>query len=109
MWQNSDGSSLSNSRLINLPFTDDNVTSVSVGLLVIGAMRRDTGIYRCSVNSSIGNFTRNVTMIIQCKHVCITITNFKMSRSMLVMLVQKFGHHFWSFPTTVLNSYYCVN
>ena len=88
MWQNSDGSSLSNSRLINLPFTGGNVTSVSVGLLVIGAMREDTGIYRCSANSSIGNFTRNVIMIIQCKHVvhvCITITNFRMSRLMFVV------------------------
>ena len=44
-----------------------NVTSVSVELMVIGAMRVDTGMYRCSANNSIGSTTVDVTIIIQCK------------------------------------------
>ena len=74
VWQNSDGSSLSNNRLIsgdpmNISFTGvGNVTSVSVELMVIGAMRVDTGMYRCSVNNIVNNTTRNIVLTIQCKY-----------------------------------------
>ena len=44
-----------------------NVTSVSVELMVTGAMRVDTGMYRCSANNSVGTTTVDVTIIIQCK------------------------------------------
>ena len=72
VWQNSDGSSLSNNRLVSgSPVISStgvgNVSSVSVELMVIGAMRVDTGMYRCSANNSISNATRNITIIIQCK------------------------------------------
>ena len=73
IWQNSDGSSLSNSRLIsgspvNISSTGvGNVTSVSVELMVIGAMRVDTGMYRCSANNSVSNTTRNISITVQCK------------------------------------------
>ena len=80
--QNSDGSSLSNNRLVsgspvNISSTGvGNVTSVSVELMVIGAMRVDTGMYRCSANNSIGSDVAvNIILIIQCKcliYVCIT-------------------------------------
>ena len=73
VWQNSDGSSLSNNRLVsgspvNMPTGVGNVTSVSVELMVIGAMRVDTGMYRCSANNSINSIytTRNISITIQC-------------------------------------------
>ena len=73
VWQNSDGSSLSNNRLlsgspVNVSSTGvGNVTRVSVELMVIGAMRVDTGMYRCSANNSVGNTTRNIIITLQCK------------------------------------------
>ena len=73
VWQNSDGSSLSNNRLVsgspvNISSTGvGNVTSVSVELMVIGAMRVDTGMYRCSANNSVNSTTRNITITVQCK------------------------------------------
>jgi len=73
VWQNSDGSSLSNSRLIsgnpvNISSTGvGNVTNVSVELMMIGAMRVDTGIYRCSANNSVNTSAKNIDIIIQCK------------------------------------------
>ena len=73
VWQNSDGSSLSNNRLVsgspvNMPTGVGNVTSVSVQLMVIGAMRVDTGMYRCSANNSLSSTTRNINITVQCKH-----------------------------------------
>ena len=73
VWQNSDGSSLSNNRLVsgspvNTSSTGvGNVTSVSVELMVIGAMRVDTGMYRCSANNSVSSTTRNISITVQCK------------------------------------------
>ena len=73
VWQNSDGSSLSNNRLVsgspvNISSTGvGNVTSVSVELMVIGAMRVDTGMYRCSANNSVSSTTRNINITIHCK------------------------------------------
>ena len=72
VWQNSDGSSLSNNRLVsgspvNIPTGVGNVTSVSVELMVIGAMRVDTGMYRCSANNSVNSTTRNINITVQCK------------------------------------------
>ena len=73
VWQNSDGSILSNNRLVsgspvNMPTGVGNVTSVSVELMVIGAMRIDTGMYRCSANNSVSSTTRNINITVQCKH-----------------------------------------
>ena len=74
VWQNSDGSSLSNNRLVfgslvNISSTGvGNVTSVSVELMVIGTMRMvDTGMYRCSANNSVSSTTRNISITVQCK------------------------------------------
>ena len=73
VWQNSDGSSLSNMRLVSgsevmSPTGVGNVTSVSVELMVTGAMRVDTGMYTCSASSGGGNDTDvTVIVIIQCK------------------------------------------
>ena len=74
VWQNSDGSSLSNNRLISgSPVISStgvgNVSSVSVELMVIGAMRVDTGMYRCSANNSVDNTYRNISITVQCKFV----------------------------------------
>ena len=72
-WQSSDGSSLSNNRLmsgspVNMPTGVGNVTSVSVELIVTGAMRVDTGMYRCSASNGIGDDTAvNISLTIQCK------------------------------------------
>ena len=73
IWQNSDGSSLSNNRLVsgspvNISSTGvGNVSSVSVELMVIGAMRVDSGMYRCSANNSVNDTTGNITITVQCK------------------------------------------
>ena len=73
VWQNSDGSSLSNNRLVsgdpmNISSTGvGNVTSVSVELMVMGVMRVDTGMYRCSANNSISSTIRNISITVQCK------------------------------------------
>ena len=72
VWQNSDGSSLSDNRLVsgspvNIPTGVGNVTNVSVELMVIGAMRIDTGMYRCSANNSVSNTTSTISITVQCK------------------------------------------
>ena len=72
VWQNSDGSSLSNNRLVSgSPVISStgvgNVSSVSVELMVIGAMRVDSGMYRCLANNSVNSTTRNITITVQCK------------------------------------------
>ena len=82
VWQNSDGSSLSNNRLVsgspvNISSTGvGNVTSVSVELMVIGAMRVDTGMYRCSANNSVNSTTRNITITVQCKLKAMSTHNY---------------------------------
>ena len=73
VWQNSDGNSLNNNRLVsgipmNMSTGVGNVSSVSVELMVIGAMREDTGMYRCSANNSVGSNTSNITITVQCKY-----------------------------------------
>ena len=74
VWQNSDGSSLSNNRLVsgspvNISSTGvGNVTSVSVELMVIGAMRVDTGMYRCSANNILNVTAVKISITIQCKY-----------------------------------------
>ena len=74
VWQNSDGSSLSNSRLVpggpvNISSTGDgNVTSISVELMVIEAMRVDTGMYICSANNTLNTTAVNTNITIQCKY-----------------------------------------
>ena len=70
VWQNSDGSSLSNNRLVSgspVNISSTGVGNVSVELMVIGAMRVDTGMYRCSASNSISNTTRNISITVQCK------------------------------------------
>ena len=72
VWQNSDGSSLSNNRLASgSPIISStgvgNVSSISVELMVIGALRVDTGIYRCSADNGVNSTTRNVVITVQCK------------------------------------------
>ena len=73
VWQNSDGSSLNNNRLVsgspvNMSTGVGNVSNVSVELMVIGAMRVvDSGMYRCSANNIVGSTTRNINITIQCK------------------------------------------
>ena len=72
VWQNSDGSSLSNNRLVSgSPVITStgvgNVTSISVKLMVIGAMRTDTGMYRCSASNSVNDTTRNINITVEGK------------------------------------------
>ena len=71
VWQNSDGSSLSNNRLVSgNPVISStgigNVTSVSVELMMIGTMRADNGTYTCSANNSVSSTTRIITITVQC-------------------------------------------
>ena len=67
VWQNSDGSSLSNNRLVSGSPVNMSTGVGSVELMVIGAMRVDTGMYRCSANNGIGNNATNISLTIQCK------------------------------------------
>ena len=39
-----------------------NVSSVSIELMVVGALRVDSGMYRCTANNSIGSTIRNITI-----------------------------------------------
>ena len=76
-WENSDGSSLNNNRLVSgSPVISStgvgNMSSVSVELMVIGALRVDSGIYRCSANNSVGSTIRNINIITLCKY-CVLI------------------------------------
>ena len=74
VWQNSDGSSLSNLRLVSgsevMSSTGvGNVTSVSAELMVTGAMRVDTGMYTCSASNIVSNDTDvTVNITIQCEY-----------------------------------------
>ena len=82
LWQNSDGSSLSNNRLVSGPVNVSstgvgNETSVSVELMVIGAMREDTGMYRCSANNSVSSTSRNINIIVQCKQAIVYVHMYK--------------------------------
>ena len=72
VWQNSDGSSLSNNRLVSgSPVISStgigNESSVSVELMVTRAMKIDSGMYICSASNNISNATKNVNITIQCK------------------------------------------
>jgi len=68
VWQNID----SNDRLMSgtamiSPTGVGNVTSVSVELMVTGAMRVDTGMYTCSVSNILNSISRNINITVQCK------------------------------------------
>ena len=77
VWQDSDGSSLSNDRLVssspvyniyNISSTGvGNMSSVSVELMVIGAMRVDSGMYICTANNSVSSAASNINITVQCK------------------------------------------
>ena len=72
VWQNNDGSSLNNNRLVssgpmNISTGVGNVNTVSVELIVIGATREDTGVYRCSASNTVSSTTRSIYIIVQCK------------------------------------------
>ena len=71
VWLNSNGSSLSNNRLISgSPVISStgvgNVTSVSVELMVMGALRVDTGMYSCSAINNINSTMRDISFTVQC-------------------------------------------
>ena len=73
VWQNSDGCRLNNNRILSggpvISSTGvGNVSSVSVELMVVGAMKVDTGMYRCSANDGVHSITRNIRITVQCKH-----------------------------------------
>ena len=71
-----------------------NLSSVSVELMVIGAMRVDTGMYTCSVSNIIGSVTRSITITVQCKFVihihakclCTYIYNYHKSKIPLSLI-----------------------
>ena len=70
VWQNID----SNNRLMSgtpmiSPTGVGNVTSVSVELMVTGAMRRDSGMYTCSAINFISSDTTNIAITVHCKWV----------------------------------------
>ena len=92
VWQNSDGSSLSNNRLVsgssvNISSTGvGNVSSISVELMVIGAMRVNSGMYRCSANNSVSNTTRNITFTVHCKLIILYVRIFWLFTLLLLLM-----------------------
>ena len=72
VWLNSDGSKLINSRIKSgTPIISSagigNVSVISLELILIGAMRGDTGMYRCSATNAINSTARNIIIILQGK------------------------------------------
>ena len=72
VWQNNDGSGLSNNRLVSgIPVISStgvgNVTSVSVELRVIGAMMVDSGLYRCLATNAINSTSRSIVISVRGK------------------------------------------
>ena len=54
-----------------------NVTSVNVELMVIGAMRVDTGLYRCSADNVVSSTSTTIVIIVKGKNHCVKlITTF---------------------------------
>ena len=64
----SDRASTANMSMLT---NEGNVTNVTVDLIFTGTYREDTGVYECSVSNLLNNITRNISLIIQCKYVCI--------------------------------------
>ena len=56
---------------MSLSTNEGNVTNVTVDLIFTGAYREDTGVYECSV-SNLFNFTRNISLIVQCMYIYVT-------------------------------------
>ena len=100
VWQNSVESSLSNNRLIsgspvNMPTGVGNVTSVSVELMVIGAMRiEDTGMYRCSANNSVSSTTRNISITVQCKRIVVYMVHVAVVFVLIKVIPSMANHDF---------------
>ena len=75
-WDRIDGTlsdRVSVSDSVSVPTGYGNVTRVSVNLTITNALREDTGDYICSVNNSIGDDKRNVSITVQCKLLVIFI------------------------------------
>ena len=51
---------------VSVPTGYGNVTRVSVNLTITNASRKDTGVYTCSANNSVGNDQKGVTITVQC-------------------------------------------
>ena len=64
----SDRVSVSNG--FSVPTGYGNVTSVKVNLIITNASRKDTGVYTCSANNSVGSDKNNATITVQCKFIC---------------------------------------
>ena len=60
MFSNRISTNMSKSR------NQNNVTRVTVELIVTGAHREDTGVYVCTVTSQQRNITANVSLTVQC-------------------------------------------
>ena len=52
---------------VSVPTGYGNVTRVIVNLTITNASRKDTGVYICSANNTIGSDDANVSITVQCK------------------------------------------
>ena len=50
-----------------------NVTRVSVNFTIISTSREDTGVYICSASNYIGSDSNNVSIIVQCKFLLLSV------------------------------------
>ena len=74
VWNRIDGNlndRVSVSDSVSVPTGNGNVTRVSVNLTITNAYRKDTGVYTCSANNSIGSDNRSINVTVQCKFLVI--------------------------------------
>ena len=50
-----------------------NVTRVSVNLTIASTSREDTGVYICSASNYVGSDSNNVSIIVQCKFLLLSV------------------------------------
>jgi len=84
VWQNIDNNDrlMSGTPMIS-PTGVGNVTSVSVELMVTGAMRADTGMYTCSASNVFGNNIARIIITVQCKLFLLCVSTWFLSPEQL--------------------------
>ena len=58
---------------VSIPTGNGNVTRVSVNLTITNTSREDTGVYVCSATNYVGSDSSNVSIIVQCKLLLLSV------------------------------------
>ena len=96
LWNRVDGilsDRVSVSDSVSVPTGYGNVTRVSVNLTITNASRKDTGVYTCSANNSVGSDSSNVSITVQCElcemcclYKCVIKWNFSVAPEIILPL-----------------------